>query len=276
MQAVEQVAGAADDQLQAARWQQAGLVHQAHHGFRQVAGGTGWFYDARHTREEARGELFQHAPDREVEGVDVHRHATARHQDMSAGEGAHFAQLHGRAFVDDVARRQFTGAEAGVGEQRAVAAFDVDPAVGAGCAAVMGNRVELFLALAQVQGQSLETLGALLEIQRHQAADTLATAVLDGFGEVRALFMGAGDFMAVDGAAQDLRAVLADPATGDETLQGRGVRHQDCSGYGQCLARLRPRRSRGKSVLAGTRGADAGHRADELRQVTAAFKGCTG
>ena len=88
---------------------------------------------------------------------------------------------------------------------------------------MVGNRVELFLALAQVQGQGLETLGALLEVQRHQAADALATTVFDGFGEVRALFVGAGDFMAVDGAAQHLCAVLADPATGDETLQGRGM-----------------------------------------------------
>ncbi|MNF94367.1 hypothetical protein D3C84_770770 [compost metagenome] len=223
MQAVEQVAGAADDQLQTARRQQAGFVHQAHHGFGQVAGGAGRLDDARHAGEEARGEFFQHAPDREVERVDVHRQATARHQNVGAGERAHFAQLHGRALVDDVARRQFSGTEAGVGEQRAVAALDVDPAVGAGRAAVVGNRVELFLALAQVQGQGLETLGALLEVQRHQAADALATAVLDGFGEVRTLFVGAGDFMAVDGAAQDLRAVLADPATGDEALQGGGM-----------------------------------------------------
>ncbi|MNI22908.1 hypothetical protein D3C73_764730 [compost metagenome] len=149
----------------------------------------------------------------------MHGHATARHEDVGTGEGAHFAQLQRRAFVDDVARRQFPRTEAGVGEQRAVAALDVDPAVGTGRAAVVGDRVELFLALAQVQGQGLETLGTLLEVQRHQAADALAATVFDGFGEVRTLFVGAGDFMAVDGAAQDLCAVLADPAAGDEALQ---------------------------------------------------------
>jgi hypothetical protein len=51
----------------------------------------------------------------------------------------------------------------------------------------------------------------------------LAATVFDGFCEVRALFMGTEDFMAVEGAAQDLCAVLADPATGDEALQGRGM-----------------------------------------------------
>ena len=153
----------------------------------------------------------------------MHRHAATRHEDVGAGEGAHFAQLQGRAFMDDVARRQFPRTEAGVGEERAVAAFDVDPAVGAGGAAVVGDRIELFLAFGQVQGQGLEALGTLLEVQRHQAADTLATAMFDGFGEVRAFFVGTGDFMAVDSAAQHLGAVLADPAAGDETLQGGGV-----------------------------------------------------
>ena len=119
--------------------------------------------------------------------------------------------------------------QAGVGEQRAVAALDVDPAVGAGGAAVVRDRVELFFTFAQVQGQRLETLGPLLEVQRHQSADALAATVLDGFGEVRTLFVGARNLVAIDGAAQHLGTVLADPATGDETLQGRGVRHHDSS-----------------------------------------------
>ena len=101
---------------------------------------------------------------------------------------------------------------------------------------MVGDRVKLFLAFAQVQGQCLETLGALLEIQRHQPADALAPTVLDGFGEVRTLFVGACDLVAVDGTAQHLGTVLADPATGDETLQGRGVRHHDSSGLRKSLA----------------------------------------
>jgi hypothetical protein len=129
---VEQVAGAADHQLQAAGRQQAGFVHQAHHGFGQVAGGGGRLDDAGHAGQEGRGELLQHAPDREVEGVDVHRHAAARHQDVAAGEVALLAQGDRRAFVHQVARRQLAAAHARIGEQRGVAAFDVDPAVGAG------------------------------------------------------------------------------------------------------------------------------------------------
>jgi hypothetical protein len=58
--------------------------------------------------------------------------------------------------VHQVARRQLAAADARIGEQRGVAAFDVDPAVGAGGAAVVGQGVELFLAFGQVQRQGFE------------------------------------------------------------------------------------------------------------------------
>ncbi|MND86812.1 hypothetical protein D3C80_787920 [compost metagenome] len=229
LQAVEQVAGAADDQLQAARREQAGLIHQAHHGFGQVAGGAGRFDDARHAGEEARRELLQHAPDREVEGIDVHGQAAARHQDMGAGEGALLAQRHGRTFVDDVSRRQLAGADAGVAEQGAAAALDVDPAVGAGGAAVAGQGVELFLVLVEVERQGLEARRALLEVHGHEAGDAALAAELDGFGEVQGFLVGAEEGAAIDGTAHCLGALLADPAAGDEALQRGGVTHEDFS-----------------------------------------------
>jgi len=45
----------------------------------------------------------------------------------------------------------------------------------------------------------------------------------------RPWFVGARDLMTVNGAAQHLGTVLADPAAGDEALQGMGVRHHDYS-----------------------------------------------
>ncbi|MCY1291820.1 hypothetical protein D9M70_410230 [compost metagenome] len=233
LQAVQQVAGAADDQLQAAFGQQAGFVHQAHGGFGQVAGGGGRFDDAGHAGEEARGELLQHAPDREVEGVDVHGQAAARHQDMGAGEGALLAQRHGRTFVDDVSRRQLAGADAGVAEQGAAAALDVDPAVGAGGAAVAGQGVELFLVLVEVERQGLEARRALLEVHGHEAGDTALAAMFDGFGEVQGFLVGAEEGAAVDGAAQCLGTMLADPAAADEALQRGGVTHEEFSVRGR-------------------------------------------
>ena len=136
--------------------QQAGLDHQPHRRLGQVARRAGRLADAGHAGEKARRELLEQAPDREVEGIDVHRQAAARHQDVGAGEGAGLAQRHRRAFVHHVARRQLGAAHAGVGEQRAGAAFDVDPAVGARGAGVRRDRVELLLALGQVLGQRLQ------------------------------------------------------------------------------------------------------------------------
>ena len=73
----------------------------------------------------------------------------ARHQDVGAGEAALLAQRHRRPFMHDIARRQFGRAQAGVGEQRGRAAFDVDPAVGARGAGVARDRVQMLLVLDQ-------------------------------------------------------------------------------------------------------------------------------
>lgn len=127
--------------------------------------------------------------------------------------------------MDHVARRQLAAADAGVGEQGAGAALDVDPAVGAGGAGVAGNLVELFLALGQVQGQGLEALGALLEVHGQERGQAALAGVGHGFGEVRGLFVGACHELAVQCATQRLGAVLADPAAADETLQGGLLGH---------------------------------------------------
>ena len=108
------------------------------------------------------------APDREIERVDVHRDAAARHQHVAcrrSGPSCRAASPGLRAPGCPTAARC---CRCGVGEQRAGAALDVDPAVGAGRAGVVRDRVELFLALDQVRGQRLQARGALLEIERQQ------------------------------------------------------------------------------------------------------------
>ncbi|MCY1535096.1 hypothetical protein D9M68_704870 [compost metagenome] len=159
----------------------------------------------------------------------MHGDAAARHQDVAAGELAGLAQRDRRAFVDQVAGRQLAAAQAGVGEQRAGAAFDVDPAVGAGGSAVAGQRVELFLAFGQVLAEGLEARGALLEVHRHQFGEAALAGVGHRLGEVQGFLVGARQGVAVDGAAQCLGAVLADPAAADEALQGGGVTHHGFS-----------------------------------------------
>ncbi|OIQ71924.1 hypothetical protein GALL_464550 [mine drainage metagenome] len=219
VEAVEQVAGAADDQLQAARRQHAALRDEAHRGLGQIAGRSGRLDDARHSGEKTGREFLEHAPDGEVERVDVHRDAAARHQDVAAGEAARLAQRQHRAFVHDVARRQPVAADAGVRVQRADAALDVDPAVGARRAGVARYRVQRFLVRGQVRGQRLQARGALLEVQRQQRRHAASTEI-DGLAEVDRLGVGVGDDVAVDRAAQRGGGVGAEPALGDQALQG--------------------------------------------------------
>ena len=124
--------------------------------------------DARHAGEEGRRELLEQAPDREVERVDVDGDAAARHQDVRRRELPLLAEHDRRPFVQDVARRQLVAAHRRVCVQRAGAAFDVDPAVAARRAGVARDRVELFLAFAEVGGERLQARRALLEVEREQ------------------------------------------------------------------------------------------------------------
>ena len=218
-QPVQQVPGAADHQLQAARGQQAAVVHQAHQRLGQVARGGGGLGDAGHAGQEAGRELLQQAPDGEVEGVDVHRHAAPGHQDVRARKHPRLAQRQGRAFMHDVARGQVTRAHAGVSEEGAGAALDVDPAVGARGAGVAREGVERLLALQQVGRQGLEQGRALLEVQLQQRGHAHRAGVVQGLGEIERLGMGVGDCAAVDGAAQQAGGLGADPAVGDEALK---------------------------------------------------------
>ena len=204
LQAVQQITGGADHQLQRTLGQDARLHDQPHRRLGQVAGGGGRLADAGHARQEAGRQLFQQAPDRKVEGVDVHRHAAARHQDVAAGKLVGLAQRHGRAFVHQVARGQLVAAGGSVGQQGAAAAFDVDPAIGAGGAGVGRHGVQRFLVLVQVLGQRLEPISALLKIQLHQVGQAHAAGVVQRFGKVDRLGMGVGHRLAVDRAAQRL------------------------------------------------------------------------
>ena len=132
------------------------------------------------------------------------------------------AQVQRRAFVDQVAAGQLARAHVGVGKQRAAAAFDVDPAVHARGAGVGRDGVQLFLALAQVLGQRLQPRGALLEIQRQQARQAHAAGVVHRLAKVERFSMGVGHGLAIDGAAQGLGRLRADPAAADETLEKSG------------------------------------------------------
>ena len=84
---VEQVAGRAGDELDGALGQDAALDDAADHELGQVGGLARRLHDRGNAGDEGRRDLLQHAPDREVEGVDVDRDAFERGQDVLGGEG---------------------------------------------------------------------------------------------------------------------------------------------------------------------------------------------
>jgi hypothetical protein len=76
--------------------------------------------------------------------------------------------------------------------------------------------------LPQVLGQGFEALGTLLEIELEQIGQAHRACVVHGITKVDGLGMGLVHRLAVDGAAQVLCALLADPLATDETLQDLG------------------------------------------------------
>ena len=152
----------------------------------------------------------------------MHCQALARHQNMGARKAAFFTQRHGRAFMQKVARWQLVAAHRGIGRQGACAAFDVDPAIGARCAGVGRHSVQCLLVFHQVFGQRSQPGGALLKVKRQQAWQTDCAGMVHGFCKIRCFGMRAVDRFAIDGAAQGLPGLLANPAASDVTLKGGG------------------------------------------------------
>ncbi len=182
---VQQVARAAHDQLQRALGQDAAGDDVLHHGLGEVAGDGGGLHHGGHAGHPVDGALLQHAPDGEVEGVDVHGHALLGHHDVVADEGALLAGADGLAVHVERHVAQGT-AQAGVGEQVADAALNVHPAVGLGGAGLVADGVILVLALHQVEGQGLEHASALGEGHLPQFGSAHGAGVVEHGGEVEA------------------------------------------------------------------------------------------
>ena len=123
---VQHIAQAPRHQLDRAVWQNTGLDHQAETGLAHLTGGGGGFDDGRHPGKQRRGELFQHAPNGEVERVDMHRNALQRRADVAAHELTRAAQLFYRTVKIDLIIRQLAATFGGVDLHRADPAIHID------------------------------------------------------------------------------------------------------------------------------------------------------
>ncbi len=176
------------------------------HGGGDVAGGRGGLDDGGHAGDEGGGELLEHAPHREVEGVDLHGDAGNAGVDVLAGEGAVLGQhLHG-AVHDHLGVGEFAAALGAEGEEHADAAVDVHHRVDLGGAGLGGERVELVAAAVQVLRQLLELEGALVEGQLAEFRLAGGASVVHDGGEVQPLGAHPGEEFAGAGVEDGCRA----------------------------------------------------------------------
>ncbi len=193
---IEQVADAAADQLDRAFRQQPGVHDQLHQPARHVRRLGGRLDQAGHPGDERGGELLQRTPDREVERVDLHRDPVQRGQDVLADESPALAQRLDRPLGENRVVRQLAPGLAGVAEQHADAAVDVELGVPEGRPCASGQGVQLRAVLAQQQPERLEQRGPLVESQLAQRRTARRPAVVERRRQVDAGRRYPGDLLA--------------------------------------------------------------------------------
>ena len=88
VEVVEDAFDAAAHQLEGAVREQARLDNQSDHGLGEKGRRGGGLDDGGNAGEECRGQLLQHSPDGEVEGVDLNGYAVSGSGHMGGEEGA--------------------------------------------------------------------------------------------------------------------------------------------------------------------------------------------
>ena len=189
-QMVEERSDVTGDELDGTIRQQTGLDHVGHDGAGQVGSVGGGFDDDGDTGDEHGAELLEHAPDGEVEGVDLECQTLPGGEDMAADEGAVLRQALDSSVEVDRGVGHLPTCHAGVGEEGADAAFDVDESVALGRAGGKSNLVVVLGPLHEVGAELLQDHAALVEGQLLQFRDAGGPRVLVDGGEVDA---GRGD-----------------------------------------------------------------------------------
>ena len=176
---LEQPVRSRTHQLQCAIGYQAGGNDLPNRQFGEVSGLAGRFDDAGHPGQKGRRELLEHAPHGKVERVDLHEGTQQRAQDVLDAESACLTQRFEVAVAQDVLVGQLFRALAGVHEQHADAAVDVDGRIASGGPRAQGEFGQLRNPSGQVLAERLECARPLLE--RHVAQRRPA----DGAGVVQ-------------------------------------------------------------------------------------------
>ena len=172
------------DQLDRAVGEQTGFDHVVDDRAGQVGGVGGGFDDDRDAGDEHRSELLEHAPDGEVEGVDLQRESLPGGEDVATDEGAVLRQALDSAVEVDGRVRHLAAGDAGVGEEGADSAFDVNEGVALSGARGEGDLVVVLRALHEVGRELLEDHTALVEGELLELGDSGGPSMVGDGGEV--------------------------------------------------------------------------------------------
>ena len=126
---VEEVPRLTADQLQRALRQEVALDHDADRGLGHERRLRCRLDDRRDSRQERRGELLEHAPDREIERVDLDLDAGPWGEHVDAHERSISAEVLDLPIHDEVGVGKFSARSARVGQQDRGTAVDVEPRV---------------------------------------------------------------------------------------------------------------------------------------------------
>ena len=91
---IQDVSGRPADKLKRSRRKDATVVNGGHHGLREKGGDSGRFDNGGHPSKPVDRHFFQHAPHREVEGVDVNGDALLGHQQVMSSKRSFPPQRH--------------------------------------------------------------------------------------------------------------------------------------------------------------------------------------
>jgi len=205
--------------------------HVAHHRGGEVCRLGRGFDDCRNAREHGGRELLEHAPHREVEGVDLQYNTAQRRVHMLSDKRPGFADRLEVTVGEEISIRQLAPAPAAEDECRSDPAVDI-----AGCVTPRraGRQRELVirgLAGVEVGGQVLQRRGAFLERETAERGTTHAPRMLDELSGVEA--GGGHPRNRIPGRRVDDRRALVRrgvPLAGD--VAGEHLRHQPAPGAG--------------------------------------------
>jgi hypothetical protein len=206
VQVVEQVPGAAAQELERALRHEPRLDDDVRDAPRDERRRSGGFLDHRDTGEPRARGLLHHPPRGEVVGIDVHGDTAARHADVLAPETSRAAELQAVAVGEERALAEAL-AERRVGGEGPRGPVDVELAVAAGVAAVRRREVEQLVPVrVDRRRDRLEHLRALRKGHGAQRGTADLAPVAGDGGHVDPLRRGPRDDL-VRGRVRELRAL---------------------------------------------------------------------